>query len=826
MALQRPFANKTAHKEKPLRRRLLEEREMPRALVVAARIGLFFVVPVVAHILFPLGRDMVEVNAREGEISAEEVIAPFSFPIRRDAKELERARDEAGRAVPPVLDVDATHASRSVQKLRRLSRELMRPPSENLPPEELRASLQRSLGINLSPASLAFLRTPPGQEVIDLAASYIDTALSAPIVESGVAPYIAGHSVINARRGTSDFYRPTDEVKTLSEARAAAESAAVAVGQDNAAAGAAFLELILPFVVINASYNHQETVERAEEAKREVPEVIGVVQRGERIVDSHERVTAEQVLKLKSMEAHGRELAIGGGLGGGLFAAIGRLGAVSLLVLAFLTYLRFQQQRVYADFRQLGLITTLVVLLLILTWLLVDHFGQPALLVPVAVLPLLSAILVARGVALFLAFLAPVLLVGLKALSTEFLVASSVAGVGAVLAAENLKRRHSLYQPVLVVALVNVLTVLTMGLSLREPLGAVAAKGSLGILNAGIVGAVAIVLLPILEKVFRITTNFTLIELLDRNHPLLKRMVIEAPGTFHHSMLVAELSREAAEAVGGNQLLAQVGAYYHDIGKMQMPDYFVENQTGKNRHDRLSPSMSCHILRSHVRDGMQMAREAGLPAEIIDFIPEHHGTNLMSYFYHKAQDRDPEVEEPDFRYQGPRPQNKETAIVMLADSVEATARSLDDPTPGRIRTVVKRIFDKRLEDGQLDGSALTLSDLAKVRDSFITVLDRFFHGRIQYPEAALRSRREADGTVGGPQGEMAPIMKTPGRADGRRDARRAGRRGIALPDGDESLAVFVHEEDENAGARSESAAAAGRGPRSAQKDHPDRSRQL
>jgi putative nucleotidyltransferase with HDIG domain len=377
---------------------------------------------------------------------------------------------------------------------------------------------------------------------------------------------------------------------------------------------------------------------------------------------------------------------------------------------------------------------------------------------------------------------------------------------------------------VLVVALVNVLAAVAIGLATREPGAGVLAKGILGILNAGIAGMVAIVLLPILEKLFRITTNFTLIELLDRNHPLLKRMVIEAPGTFHHSMLVAELAREAAEAAGGNPLLAQVGAYYHDIGKMQMPEYFVENQTGKNRHDNLTPNMSCLILGAHVRDGIQMGREAGLPPEIIDFIPEHHGTNLMSFFYHKAQDRDPAIEESDFRYPGPRPHRKETAIVMLADSVEATARSLEDPTPGRIRTVVKRIIDKRAEDGQLDGSALTLADLARVRDSFIAVLDRFFHGRIQYPEAALRTRRmESEGAVGGPQGEVAPL----GRGEVKRDPRRPVRRGVGLPDGDESVAIFEREEeDEDAGVDSEPAAPPRRVEERSPEDRPHRTRGL
>ncbi len=822
-----PFTLKGKNKEKQLRRRLLDDREMPRALRIGLRTALFLVVPLVAHLLFPLADEEIALDLREGEISEKEVIAPFSFPIYRESSELERARAEAARAVPPVLEFDPALATGAAQKLRRLGRELVRPPSENLPPAELGAALERALGVSLSQGSLAFLCTREGQATIAEAAAYVERALAVPIVDPAAAPLLAGHDVVNARRGAGDFYRPAAEVTTVPAARAAAAAAADQARAEDPAARDAFHELVLPFIRVTAVYDPAETQRRTEQAKRDVPSIVGMVARGERIIDSHERITAEQLLNLRSMEAHRRELAIGGELGGGLLAGAGRFGAMALLLFAFLAYLRFQQPHVHRDLRLLALLATLGVLPVIATWLLVDHFHQQAFLVPIALSPLLAAILLPRGVALFLAFLAPVFLILLKGFSIEFLLAASVGGVGAVFAAENLKRRHELYQPVLVVALVNVLTAVAIGLATREPVSGVLAKGVLGILGAGLAGVVAIVLLPILEKIFRITTNFTLIELLDRNHPLLKRMVIEAPGTFHHSMLVAELAREAAEAAGGNPLLAQVGAYYHDIGKMQLPEYFVENQTGKNRHDNLTPNMSCLILGAHVRDGIQMAREAGLPPEIVDFIPEHHGTNLMSFFYHKAQDRDPAIEESDFRYPGPRPSRKETAIVMLADSVEATARSLEDPTPGRIRTVVKRIIDKRAEDGQLDGSSLTLADLARVRDSFIAVLDRFFHGRIQYPEAALRTRRmESEGAVGGPQGEVAPLGRGEGR-DAKRDPKRPLRRGVELPDGDESVAVFEREdeeEDADAGVDREPAAPPRRLEERAPEDRPHRTR--
>jgi len=782
-------------KERSLRRRPLEGRTAPPWLILAGRIGFFLAIPLLAHILFPLTSDEVKVAVREGEISDEEVVAPFDFPVRRDAGELDRARAEAARAVPPVFDVDVALATEAVQKLHRLGRELVRPPSEGLPAEELRASIARLFGIQLSPESIAFLRTPEGKAVLDQATQFLEQGLSTAIVSDDAAAILGAHDVINARRATSDYYRPSSEILTESALEAAVEAAAAQVLPDTPQARQTFRELVRPLLVPNAIYNRAETERRIAAAREAVPEFSGLVQRGERILDSNERIAAEHVRKLESMAAHQREMEIGGRTGGGAFAALGRIGAICLLIFALVTYLRLLHPRVYGEMRSLALLTTLGAIGLIATYLIVDHFHQSELLIPIAMIPLLAAILIGRGVGLFLAFMGPVLLVGLKGFGADFLVASSVSGVAAVLASENLKRRHELYLPVIVVAGINLLATVTLGLSHRVPGDEILERGVQGILGAMLAGVVAIGLLPIFEHLFRITTNFTLIELLDRNHPLLKRMAIEAPGTFHHSMLVSELAREAAEAVGGNPLLAQVGAYYHDIGKMAMPEYFIENQTGRNRHDSLTPTMSCLILGSHVRDGIQMGREARLPREIIEFIPQHHGTNLMSYFYHKAMERDPNVEEQDFRYPGPAPVRKETAIVMLADSVEATARSLDDPTPGQVRSVVKRIIDLRAAEGQLDESSLTLADLGKVRETFSSVLDRFFHGRIAYPEAALRMRRPENGGGGsGPQGE-----EVPGRgSEGKRENRRPVRRGVPLSDGTESVVSPKREEGDDA----------------------------
>lgn len=245
-------------------------------------------------------------------------------------------------------------------------------------------------------------------------------------------------------------------------------------------------------------------------------------------------------------------------------------------------------------------------------------------------------------------------------------------------------------------------------------------------------------LLPVFEYLFRIVTNISLLELADFNHPLLKRLVFEAPGTYHHCLLVGNLAEVGAEAVGANALLARVGAYYHDIGKLEKPEYFSENQDKcLNKHDQLQASMSKLVIMEHVKAGVELARKNRLNNAIVDFIQQHHGTSLVFYFYRRAVEAGKDEEglsEEVFRYPGPKPQTKETAIVLLADSAEAACRALEEPTGERISDMVHRVINNKFIDGQLDACDLTLRDLEKIATIFIHILGAFYHSRIDYPD--------------------------------------------------------------------------------------------
>ncbi len=324
-----------------------------------------------------------------------------------------------------------------------------------------------------------------------------------------------------------------------------------------------------------------------------------------------------------------------------------------------------------------------------------------------------------------------------------------IAGVAASFASQRLKERYVLARVGAVVAGVNAIAIVGLAfwhgrLTDGSVLGAQAVSAAMGGVAAA---ALASFLLPVMETLTGTITDIRLLELSNPNLPLLKRMSLEAPGTFQHSLAMANFAEAAAEAIGANPLLARVCCYYHDIGKLAKPEYFVENQRGENPHDNLTPWMSALVVSNHIKAGLELARQYKLPEPIRDAITTHHGTKLIRYFYSRAKEKeDPdrgEVQEAEFRYPGPRPRSKEMGILMLADAVEAASRTLSDATPGRIQSMIDQMIKNILEDGQLDDCELTLKDLEKIGAAFFWVLTNAFHHRIDYPGFDFNRKRRA-----------------------------------------------------------------------------------
>ncbi|MDD6882284.1 MAG: HDIG domain-containing protein, partial [Eubacteriales bacterium] len=328
----------------------------------------------------------------------------------------------------------------------------------------------------------------------------------------------------------------------------------------------------------------------------------------------------------------------------------------------------------------------------------------------------------------------------------SILTMSVAAGPVVVIVLHHRVQRTATFLAGLLIAVTNFLTTLSIGLinstDIRTVLSYATWAAGGGLLSA----VLCIGLQPLLEWMFNLVSSAKLLELSNPNHPLLRRMLLEAPGTYHHSIIVANLAEAAADAVGANGLLARVGAYYHDVGKLKRPIYFKENQMGDNPHMRTDPRVSTAILTAHTRDGVQMAQKARIPEPVIDIIREHHGDTPVIYFYDKAlKQYGEDIDISAFRYDGPRPRTKESAIVMLADTVEAAARAMSNPDPDAMDQLIRKLVRGKMADGQLDQSELTFNDLDRICSAFFTVLGGVFHERIEYPDVEIPPRTEHHG---------------------------------------------------------------------------------
>lgn len=381
------------------------------------------------------------------------------------------------------------------------------------------------------------------------------------------------------------------------------------------------------------------------------------------------------------------------------------------------------------------------------------HLLPPALLsfvMPLSIAPLLASILLGGAPGLIAGFWVSFALATLLGGNFDVFLLGLLVSVTAVYTTKDVKRRTTLFRAGFWIGAIKIIFALIMAI-LKHPVWQILVQQLGAAMLCGLVSALlAMLLIPVFEHLFKVTTDISLLELSDLSHPLLQSLAINAPGTYHHSLMMASLAQNAAESIGANGLMLRVCAYFHDIGKLVKPGFFSENiQFTENPHDELTPSMSTLVIVSHIKEGVTLAKKYKLPQVVIDGIEQHQGTSLVSVFYHRAKTQQKEAGQPaindeDFRYEGPRPQNREMAILMLADGCEAASRSLDKPTPVRITNLISDIFDARLRDGQLDECNLTLAELNTVKQSFIFSLTNMLHGRVAYPKDENRSDKPAE----------------------------------------------------------------------------------
>ncbi|BDR67802.1 hydrolase [Clostridium tetani] len=474
----------------------------------------------------------------------------------------------------------------------------------------------------------------------------------------------------------------------------------------------------------NFFYDEEKTEELREEAKKRAPVII---KKGQIIVKEGEPVTKAQIDILAKLGLLNSK----DSFEWYIYLSLGIL--IALVMTIQWIYIRKFKREIFDDVSKLILINIFTCMFVTFARIL----SKQPFLIPLACIPMLFTLLIDGKLSLVVNGLTCILISCAVEFNVEITLLAIINVLSISIILKKMQERNDILYSVLYISIVNVILTFSAGVLLSNNTIDVVKKAGFSLIGSLLSGIFTIGFLPFFESTFDIVTTIKLLELSNPNNPLLKKLLMEAPGTYHHSVLVGNLAEVAAEQVGGSPVLARVASYYHDIGKIKRPYFFKENQLGNdNPHDKINPNLSTLIITAHVKDGIELAEEYKIPKVIRDVIEQHHGTTLVKYFYitmKNSMENPEEIKEEDFRYAGPKPESKEAAIIMLADSVEAAVRSISDPTKGKIEEMVNNIIKGRLNEGQLDNCDLTLKDIDKIRNSFVKILLGIYHQRIEYP---------------------------------------------------------------------------------------------
>lgn len=738
--------------------------------------GLFVVLAVLTVSAFPRG-DFYEYTVDVGETWRQStLIAPFNFPVYLDEERVQAKRDTVRKQTPAYFEIVPDATQRLVENQKTLRQQLdrildayasYRYHREQGEREAARRDSsqyvqnRRKALVTLSDTQWDYLARRYFQEVQDLSAAsrsgedrdgprlherLLDAAfevggqfLGAGVLDQPRDSVLSDEIIVRNENEQTQRRVSKDNVYGVNEAFDAAEELLKDQFSQNRQQARIALSFYRAIFEPSHHYQREATTEERNRRARNVTAIQGGVQKGEPIVQKGDPITPEIKRKLTSLQEErsnrpgsniiGQQIA-----GESLYTLLG-FGL-------FFFYLYLLRPQVWGKDRDLILISVILAFTIALYGIVIRS-PWSMYVVPVALSSVLLTIIYNSRIALFGTLLLAFTGGEMMGLDLEYTLATFFAGSFGIFSVRDIKNRGQFFVSGGLVFVGYALVLTATWLYIDLPLERVAPDLGAAAVASGVTITSSLFLWA-LERIFDITTDLTLLELSDTNSPLLKRLSLEAPGSFNHSLQVANLAEAAADRIGAHALLTRVGALYHDIGKMKKPEYFVENQRKmSNPHDDLKPRMSALIIASHVKEGLEMGREKNLPERILKFISMHHGTARIEYFYQKALSRaeetDQTVLESEFRYPGPKPDSKEAGILMLADSVEAASRSLDDPSPRRLENLLELIFQERIDDGQLDNTDLTFRDLSLVKDTFLKMLLGIYHVRVKYPDQEAES---------------------------------------------------------------------------------------
>lgn len=711
---------------------------------------LFIALIVLIAVMFPHGLS-VEADYSIGVIWTEaDLYAPFAFPIYKNEREYERERELAAAKVYKVFEENPFIAQQNIDSLREfftlLQKILDRKKEDE---QEIEAALSNfPIAFNTSEwQTLWRLRNAERQSKTTPKYSFDKLRRDVLLVVNGM--YLQGiidvrksqfkpNELIAKRRKTAEQILPIDKLYDVAELGRIVQQTFISGYKGENDTVSIATKIALSFLTPNVIYQKDQTDREIQFAVELVPRTTGAVSEGERIIAKKDRITPEIKLKLDSLKKAKEER--GAGINR-YITFLGKMLHVFAVLWILAMYVFLFRKRIYHDNRKLLLIGVSLLVVSIIAYLTVFVTAPVPLrfLIIVPAMSMLIGIIFDSRIAFYSTVVISLLIAGIRSNDYGIALASLVAGSFAIYTVRDIKKRTQIFRSIIYIFLGYLTAILALGLERYESLEMIGTHLLVASFNAILSPILTYGVLIFVERVFNISTDLTLVDLSDLNSPLLKELAHKAPGTFHHSVTVSTLAASAAEAIGANVTLARVGALYHDIGKMVSPELFVENQIGtENKHRAMSPRKSARIIASHVDDGIRFAREHRLPESIIDFIPMHHGTMFIGFFYEKAlrqKKNAGEIDENDYRYPGPKPTSKETGIVLLADGVEASTRAIVEPTVEKIEANIDSLIKLRLLEGELDESTLTLRELTRIKESFLKILVGIHHSRLRYPES-------------------------------------------------------------------------------------------
>jgi putative nucleotidyltransferase with HDIG domain len=736
------------------------EKPWPQGVIHhGARIAILVFLAVFITILFPTEGQRTLAPPEPGMVADEDVLAAIPFTVPKTPEELERDRATAEAVIPPVFDYRSEARDTMAANLDRFLDEVQQAAERGGLDAVVEVLNREGLSGLVSQADL--LLDPQNLRALRAAADTVANELMPRVLDATDAQNIDADRVVVRYEDGEERSIPTD---SLLWGPAFLNRAFQSLNPDRPELQTIFRLLVISNFVSTFHLDPVATSQERAAARQAVPLNKANILAGEAIVRRGQVIRDVERERLRAYEAALLERGMVGTLDRdwGSFLGSGVLNLLLLSLFGFLLF--FFRAEVYRNFRWVLLQGILILVYFVAAWAIATQ-SFPSELLPIAFVALAVAVLWDGRMALVLALVLGVLS-GAQPPFGEFsvMVVTLVGGGVAALSARAVRRRSQTWIFIALITLGYALAILSQALILKTDPGAATASVLWAAGNATASAILAMGFMPVFEWMTGITTDQTLLEWADPNRPLLKRLSLEAGGTYAHTISVANLAEAAAAAIGANGLLTRVGIYYHDVGKMLKPHFFVENQLGgRNPHDKLKPHTSAAIVREHVIEGERMARDAGVPDVVARFIPEHHGTQLIGFFYERAKEESGEEPNPEeFRYPGPKPRSKETAIAMLADSVESATRALQDPSPERVRELIRTVVEGKIRDGQLSDSPLTLREISTIQEQFAKVVGGMFHHRLDYPATkhiteAREERPPEDDGPGGPTPPELPL---------------------------------------------------------------------